>query len=166
MAKGHENLIPLNKRSKEDQRKIQEKGRQANKEKWAEKKSMQDRVKALMDMPAEPAIARSLSKTGVQVEDMADALLAGLAKSALKGDVRAFEKIMEYAGQSIKMNSKAVQAEERKAAAEAERAEMETEIYRMRLDAIKGINQEETPDDGFLEALTSTAGEDWSNEVL
>lgn len=166
MAKGHENLIPLNQRSKEVQREIQEKGRQANKEKWAEKKSMQDRAKALMDLPADPTLARNMSKIGVPVDDMADAMLAGLAKSALRGDVRAFEKIMEYAGQSIKANSKAEKAEERKAEAEAERAEMETELYRMRLNAIKGIDQEETPDDGFLEALKGSAGEDWSNEVI
>ena len=161
-----QNLIPLNKRSKSVQREIQEKGRQANKEKWAEKKDMQSRVKAVMEMPADPGVARGMSKLGVPIDDVADAILAGLLKSALKGDVRAFEKLMEYAGQSVKSSDKLKAFEERKAEAEAERAEMETELYKLRLEAIKGIGQEDLPDDGFLDALKSTAAEDWSDDVL
>lgn len=44
-----QNLIPLNKRSKSVQREIQEKGRQANKQKWAEKKLFKDLFKEMLD---------------------------------------------------------------------------------------------------------------------
>ena len=44
-----QNLIPLNKRSKDVQRAIQEKGRQANKKKWAEKKKFKELFTELLD---------------------------------------------------------------------------------------------------------------------
>lgn len=46
---GKDNLIPLNKRSKAVQREIQEKGRQANKKKWAEKKKFKELFTELLD---------------------------------------------------------------------------------------------------------------------
>lgn len=164
MAKGHENLIPLNKRSKEAQREIQEKGRQANKEKWAEKIDMRERMKAVLEAAADPRVAAALAKTGVEIENNADVLIAGIMKGVIKGDIKSIDKALELSGQNKKANKEDIEI--RKAEAEAERAEMETELYRMRLNAIKGIDQEETPDDGFLEALKGSAGEDWSNEVI
>lgn len=44
-----QNLIPLNQRSKKVQREIQEMGRQANKQKWAEKKLFKDLFKEMLD---------------------------------------------------------------------------------------------------------------------
>ena len=47
---GHENLIPLNQRSKEDQRKIQEMGRKANKEKYQIKRNVREALLLLRDV--------------------------------------------------------------------------------------------------------------------
>lgn len=167
MANGHENLIPHSQRSKEEARENGRKGGQASGEARRRKRDMRDRVIALMEAPADPSVARGMSKTGVQVNDMADAILAGLMRSALKGDVKAFDKLMEYSGQSVKEQDRREikELEKRKAQLEAERAEMENELYRMRLNAIKGLDDEEIPDDGFLEALESTAAEDWENDI-
>ena len=46
---GKDNLIPLNQRSKAVQREIQEKGRQANKQKWAEKKLFKELFTEMLD---------------------------------------------------------------------------------------------------------------------
>ena len=51
MAKGHENLIPLNKRSKEAQRKIQSMGGQASKEAARRKKSLKELTQMLLENP-------------------------------------------------------------------------------------------------------------------
>lgn len=167
MANEH-NLIPLNKRSKSVQREIQEKGRQANKEKWAEKLDARARMKAVLEAAADPRVAAALAKTGIEVEDNMDVLIAGLMKGVIKGDIKAIEKALELSGQSRNAEKKAKKddIEIRKAEAEAARAEMETELYKLRLEAIKGIGQEDIPDDGFLDALKDKAAEDWSNDVL
>ena len=51
MAKGHENLIPLNKRSKAAQRKIQSMGGQASKEAARRKKSLKELTLLLLENP-------------------------------------------------------------------------------------------------------------------
>ena len=156
-----QNLIPLNKRSKSAQREIQEKGRQANKEKWAQKLDMRDRMKAVLEAAADPRVAAALAKTGVEINTNADVLIAGIMKGVIKGDTKAIDKALELSGQN-----RHAEQRERRAEAEAQRAEMETELYKMRLEAIKGIGQDELPDDGFLDALKSNAAEDWSDDVL
>lgn len=82
MAKGHENLIPLNKRSKEAQREIQEKGRQANKLKIQQRKTLAEELLALL---SEGDTQKRLS-------------LAQLEK-ALSGDTKAYEVIRDTIGE-------------------------------------------------------------------
>lgn len=121
-----------------------------------------------MEAAADPRVAKAMSKTGVDVKDNADVVIAGIYKGVIKGEPKSLAMWMELTGQSVKENRKGelFEYEKRKAEAEAKRAEMETELYRMRLEAIKGVGQDELPDDGFLEALKGTAAEDWSDEVL
>ena len=78
MAKGHENLIPLNKRSKEAQREIQEKGRQANKLKIQQRKTLAEELLAL------------LSEGDTQKK-----MSLSLVEKALKGDTKAFEVVRD-----------------------------------------------------------------------
>ena len=49
MAKGYDNLIPLNRRSKDVQREIQEMGRQANREKWKQKIDLRNSVQNFLN---------------------------------------------------------------------------------------------------------------------
>ena len=166
MAKGHENLIPANRRSKEEARENGRKGGVKSGEARREKRDLKERAKLWMDLAADPRVAAAMSKTGISVEDNADVILAGVMKGVLRGDTKALAMWLDLTGQNPRSDDKAKQAQVRKAEAEAERAQMETELFKMRLDAIKGVGQEELPDDGFLDALKSTAAEDWSDDVL
>ena len=76
------NLIPLNKRSKEVQREIQEKGRKANKEKWEARKTLKEELLLL------------LSQGNTQAE-----LSLSLIQKALTGDTKAFEVIRDTIGE-------------------------------------------------------------------
>lgn len=86
---GQDNLIPLNQRSKEVQREIQEKGRQANKQKWKEKKLLKDELAILME---------TINKDGKTYQEL---ISTALVKEALKGNTKAFEIIRDTMGQTI-----------------------------------------------------------------
>lgn len=168
MANGHENIIPHTIRSTEEAREKGRKGGKASGEARRRKRDLRQRAKIFMEAAADPRVAKAMSKTGVDVKDNADVVIAGIYKGVIKGEPKSLAMWMELTGQSVKENRKGelFEYEKRKAEAEAKRAEMETELYRMRLEAIKGVGQDELPDDGFLEALKGTAAEDWSDEVL
>jgi len=82
MAKGHENLIPLNKRSKEAQREIQELGRQANKLKIQQRKTLAEELLALLS-----------------VGDTQKNMTLAQVEKALKGDTKAYEVIRDTIGE-------------------------------------------------------------------
>lgn len=168
MANGRENLIPANKRSKEEARENGRKGGRASGEARRRKRDLRERAKAIMEQAADPRVANAMKKTGIEVNDNADVVLAGIYKGVIKGEPKSINMWLELTGDSIKeQDRREIKAlEKRKAELEAERAQMENELYRMRLDAIKGIGQDDAPDDGFLEALSGTAEEDWSDEII
>lgn len=76
------NLIPINKRSKKVQREIQEKGRQANKLKWQQRKTLAEELLALLS-EGETQKKMSLS----------------LIDKALQGDTKAFEVVRDSIGE-------------------------------------------------------------------
>lgn len=84
-----ENLIPLNQRSKEVQREIQEKGRQANKQKWQEKKLLKDELEIIMN---------NVNKDGKTYQEL---ISTALVKEALKGNTKAYEIIRDTLGQTV-----------------------------------------------------------------
>ena len=69
MAKVQENLIPLNKRSKDVQRKIQQMGRDANKAKWAEIKGLRDAARALLTDNVTDKDGKKVYTTDIVVEE-------------------------------------------------------------------------------------------------
>lgn len=85
-----DNLIPLNQRSKEVQREIQEKGRQANKQKWQEKKLLKDELAIIME---------NVNKDGKTYQEL---ISTALVKEALKGNTKAYEIIRDTLGQKPK----------------------------------------------------------------
>lgn len=95
MANGHENLVPLNKRSKEAQRAIQEKGRQANKEKRAKAKTF----KALLNVMLEEIDP----KTGKTYREMMNEAM--LEQAIKKGNVKAYEVLRDTSGEIIKASA-------------------------------------------------------------
>lgn len=165
MANEH-NLIPNQIRSGKEAREKGRKGGQASGEARRRKRDLRERAVAFMEAAADPRVAAAMARTGIEVGDNTDVVMAGIYKGVIKGDTKALTLWLDLTGQNPRANDKAKQAQVRKAEAEAERAEMETELYRMRLEAIKGVGQEDLPDDGFLDALKGSAAEDWSDEVL
>lgn len=168
MANGQENLIPINERTTDEQREIRQKGGIASGEARRKKRDLRERARLINEQMADPRVAAAMSRTGIDIEDNADVVLAGILKGVIKGDIKSIDRWMELTGENARENERHEirMLEGRKKELEAERAAMENELYRLRLDAIKGIGQDELPDDGFLEALKGTAAEDWSDEVL
>lgn len=109
MAKGHENLIPLNKRSKEAQRKIQSMGGQASKEAARRKKSLKELTQMLLENPVVSEEAKAQIKLlfpNVDTEDLtngmamtANILLSAITSKDLKEKVKAAEYLRDTAGQ-------------------------------------------------------------------
>lgn len=95
MGDGRENLIPLNKRSKEAQRDIQEKGRQANREKRAKAKTF----KALLNVMLEEIDP----KTGKTYREMMNEAM--LEQAIKKGNVKAYEVLRDTSGEIIKASA-------------------------------------------------------------
>lgn len=81
------NLIPLNKRSKEVQREIQEKGRKANKAKIEARKTLKEELLVL------------LSQGNTQ-----EKISLSLIQEALSGNTKAFEVIRDTIGEKPKEN--------------------------------------------------------------
>lgn len=109
MAKGHENLIPLNKRSKEAQRKIQSMGGKACREKNIKKKTLKELTLLLLENPVVSEEAKAQIKLlfpNVDTEDLtngmamtANILLSAITSKDLKEKVKAAEYLRDTAGQ-------------------------------------------------------------------
>lgn len=93
--KGKRNLIPLNQRTKEEQRKIIEKGAQASKEKRAKAKTF----KALLNVMLEEVDA----KTGKTYREMMNEAM--LQQAIKKGNVKAYEVLRDTSGEIIKASA-------------------------------------------------------------
>ena len=109
MAKGHENLIPLNKRSKAAQRKIQSMGGQASKEAARRKKSFKEiplllpespvgseEAKAQIKLPCPNGDTEGLNNGKAMKENN---LLSAITSKDLKEKVKAAEYLRDTAGQ-------------------------------------------------------------------
>lgn len=94
MAKGHENLIPLNRRAKDEQREIQRKGGIANGELRRKKSTIKSLLKDWADSPISNAqLKRQAESYGLDTDEGKAVLTAAILKNALKGN----SKYMEYA---------------------------------------------------------------------
>lgn len=95
-----ENLIPLNKRAKSEQREIQTAGGIANGKKRKEKRLMRDALSDLMKMQVtDENIIQTLEDMGIENKDNQTALVVGIFLKALRGDVRAGEFIRDTMGE-------------------------------------------------------------------
>lgn len=106
---GTKNLIPLNKRSKEAQKKIQSMGGQASKEAARRKKSLKELTLLLLENPVVSEEAKAQIKLlfpNVDTEDLtngmamtANILLSAITSKDLKEKVKAAEYLRDTAGQ-------------------------------------------------------------------
>ena len=153
MASGHENLIPFNKRTEVEQRKIQSAGGKASgaarRKKADFRKALNTLLTAKIDHPEWTPFLESLG-----LESTVEAAVnAAMIREALNGNVKAYEAIARYSGQSDRTEA---DQEEQQARTEA------TKVQTAATKARSGQDEpEEEQDDGFLEALRGSAAEDW-----
>ena len=96
-----QNLIPLNKRPKSEQRAIQKKGTKASRERRAEIKTFREITKAVLpSIVDDEDIVEIARKYGIKGDVNLKLLtVLGIIKAAASGDVKAFDRIMELTGE-------------------------------------------------------------------
>lgn len=151
-----ENLIPLNKRTKREQREIQSKAGKASGKSRKKKKVVMDLIKDFLKSHATLERAKKLiAESGIDDDTNAAALVASIFMEALAGNVSATKMILEIVGETAK-EKRADKQDKR----DKKRLEMEVEEFKA-----KQYNaDEDMEDDGFLEALGSSSKEDWEDE--
>ena len=158
MAGGHENLIPFDKRTEEEQRKIRSAGGKASgavrRKKANFRKTLNAILTAKIDHPEWTPFLESLGLDST----VEDAVNAAMILEALNGNVKAYEAIARYSGQSDRTEA---DQEEQKARTEATKAQTAA----AKAKSGQG-EEEEVPDDGFLEAIKGSAAEDWEGAEL
>lgn len=146
MAHGHENIIPYRFRSAEEARESGRKGGKASGEARRRKANFRKTLNLLLtaeiDSPEWTPILQALGLDST----LEAAVNMAMIKEALTGNVKAYEAIAKYSGQS-------------------DRTEADQEEQRARTATMKAKNGqedvEEEQDDGFIDALKATAAEDW-----
>ena len=148
MARGHENLIPFNKRSKDEAREYGSKGGKASGESRRRKAAMRDTMNRLLTMQAEVEGLSDILRADGGESTYEELITMAMIEKALRGDVNAFNAIKATVGQTDKS---AVDLEEQNLRMAAQKAKM-------------GVDEEDDQeDDGFMEALKGSAEEDWKD---
>lgn len=94
----NENLIPLNKRTKDDQREIQKKGGIASGKVRREKADLKKKVNQILEMDVfSPQLKEALEEKGLSATNQT-AVVTVLLQKALKGDIRAIELLAKMNG--------------------------------------------------------------------
>jgi len=99
---GEENLIPLNKRTKEEQREIAIKGGKASGESRRKRKLLKDSMNVLLNLPVRNTRDyNALVKMGIPIEDIDNSQLVVLAlfNQAKKGDIAAIKELRNLIGE-------------------------------------------------------------------
>lgn len=101
VAKGHENLIPMSERSKEEVRELARRGGINSGKTRKAKKTLSDKMNMLLDLPiSNNKDFNKLVKLGIKMEDLDNAELIAVAlfNQAKKGDVTAIQEIRKMVG--------------------------------------------------------------------
>ena len=96
-----QNLIPLDKRTKSEQRKIQSMGGCSSGVSRRRKKSLREAAELYLSLPVSDKRAwNRLAQDGVEPEDVDNqmAIIAGLAMKAMKGDSKAAKVLFDLIG--------------------------------------------------------------------
>lgn len=153
MAGGHENIVPYQFRSAEEAREAGRKGGKASGAARRKKSNFRKTLNALLTAKIDhPDWTPFLESLGLD-STVEAAVNAAMIREALNGNVKAYEAIARYSGQSDRTDA---DQEEQKARIEATKAQTAAAKAKSGQD-----EEEEAPDDGFLEALKGSAAEDW-----
>lgn len=155
MPKRQENLIPINERTKSEQRELQKKGGKASGKARRKKADLRKAMQAILDMnlPAS-GIKNQLEEMGLD-PNMGNGLVLSVALTAIsEGDHNALKTIVQIAGQNTTLADRQEQkARIEKLKAETKRAQEQAE----------GVTEVE--DDGFIEALSGCMEETWDDHA-
>ena len=97
------NLVPINERTKSEQREIASAGGKASGKARRRKKSMKQKMQLLLSLPAADNDQAELSAMGVDPEDMDNemVLVKALFLAAAEGDTKAFDRIKDVLGRTV-----------------------------------------------------------------
>ena len=141
---GHENLIPFDKRTEVEQRKIQSKGGKASGESRRRKADFRKTLNLLLTAEIDsPEWTPMLEALGLD-STLESAVNGPMIKEALSGNVKAYEAIAKYAGQTAKpdedLRNREADTELKQARKQAVTGEIETDEALGKLDDIlKGV---------------------------
>ena len=160
---GYENIKDkgFDKRTTEELRVIASRGGKASGESRRKKADFRRTLNLLLTAEIDsPEYTPMLEALGLD-STLESAINAAMILEAMSGNVKAYEAIAKYAGQSAgtEQEQEAKNLEIQKLQEELEKQRMENERLR---SAISG--NDKVADDGFLEALKGTAAEDWADE--
>ena len=98
MAK--KDLIPLNQRTKEEQKKICSKGGKKSGEVRREQKTYREMAKAMLSAQiTDPKMLEEMAKYGIEGTDLKAYTLLGMIKASAEGSHNAFDRLLELAGE-------------------------------------------------------------------
>jgi hypothetical protein len=144
----NENLVPFSKRSASEAREYGRKGGKASGEARRKKADFRKTLNTLLTAEIDsPEWSPVLEALGLDCT-LESAVNAAMIKEALCGNVKAYEAIAKYSGQSEKTDTDQEEQNLRMAASKAK----------------MGVDDEgEVENDGFLDALNGSAGTDWED---
>lgn len=110
------NLVPINERTKSEQREIASAGGKASGKARRRKKSMKQKMQLLLSLPAADNDQAELSAMGVDPEDMDNemVLVKALFLAAAEGDTKAFDRIQDVLGRTVAREELALKKQEAK----------------------------------------------------
>lgn len=108
------NLVPINERTKSEQREIASAGGKASGKARRRKKSMKQKMQLLLSLPAADNDQAELSAMGVDPEDMDNemVLVKALFLAAAEGDTKAFDRIQDVLGRTVAREELALKKQE------------------------------------------------------
>lgn len=110
------NLVPINERTKSEQREIASAGGKASGKSRRRKKSLKQKMQLLLSLPPAENDQTELSAMGVDPDDMDNemVLVKALFIAAAAGDTRAFDRIQDVLGRSVAREELALKKQEAK----------------------------------------------------
>lgn len=110
------NLVPINERTKSEQREIASAGGKASGAARRRKKSLKQKMQLLLSLPAADNDQTELAAMGVDPDDMDNemVLVKALFLAAAEGDTRAFDRIQDVLGKSVAREELALKKQEAK----------------------------------------------------
>lgn len=111
-----QNLVPINERTKSEQREIASAGGKASGKARRRKKSMKQKMQLLLSLPAADNDQAELSAMGVGPDDMDNemVLVKALFLAAAEGDTKAFDRIQDVLGRTVAREELALKKQEAK----------------------------------------------------